>query len=125
MDLLSLRKRDVTFSGAHTYVTFRRSKGGAARTVPVPGKAAQMLKRRCAAISDPNAPALGWDIFKEYQWTKAREAAGMENIRFHDLRHWCASFYAMAGCSLRMLADLLGQRREQVLVHRWSMERRR
>lgn len=38
----------------------------------------------------------------------AREAAGMDELHFHDLRHWAASLFAVKGASLRQLVDLLG-----------------
>lgn len=108
VDLLSLRKRDVLFNGSGpAHVIFRESKGQKTRTVPVPGRAAEMLKRRCVTL-DPNEVVFGWERFKDSQWRQAREEAGMPELHFHDLRHWAASFYAMAGASLRQIADLLG-----------------
>ncbi len=108
VDLLSLRKRDVLFNGSGpVHVIFRESKGQKTRTVPVPGRAAEMLERRCADLG-ANELVFGWERFKDSQWRQAREEAGMPELHFHDLRHWAASFYAMAGASLRQIADLLG-----------------
>lgn len=39
---------------------------------------------------------------------KAREAAGMPEVRFHDLRHTAASWWAQSGANLGIIRDLLG-----------------
>jgi len=44
-------------------------------------------------------------------WEKALERAAIENFRFHDLRHCCASYLAQAGVPLNVIADVLGHRK--------------
>jgi integrase len=39
---------------------------------------------------------------------RAREAAGMESARFHDLRHSCASLLVNMGVRLEVVRDILG-----------------
>ena len=39
---------------------------------------------------------------------RAREAAGMETVRFHDLRHSCASLLVNMGVRLEVIRDILG-----------------
>lgn len=41
-------------------------------------------------------------------WTRIRKAAGIEDVRLHDLRHSFASFGAGGGLSLHMIGALLG-----------------
>lgn len=41
-------------------------------------------------------------------WTTAREAAGLEDVRLHDLRHSFASFLVNAGRSLYEVQKILG-----------------
>lgn len=41
-------------------------------------------------------------------WTKARAACGMEHVRWHDLRHSCASWLVQAGVSLHTVSEVLG-----------------
>lgn len=48
-------------------------------------------------------------------WRSALKAAGIENFRFHDLRHTCASYLA----SLLETADVLGHR-TMAMVKRYS-----
>jgi integrase len=43
-------------------------------------------------------------------WETARKRAGIENFRFHDLRHSAASYLAMNGASLMEIADVLGHK---------------
>ncbi|MCB1033558.1 MAG: site-specific integrase [Acidobacteria bacterium] len=56
----------------------------------------QGLKPR-SHLSDLNGP-----------WRRIRKAAGIEDVRLHDLRHTYASFGAAAGLSLPVIGSLLG-----------------
>lgn len=44
-------------------------------------------------------------------WKAAIARAGIEDFRFHDLRHCCASYLAQAGHDLNVIAEVLGHRR--------------
>lgn len=44
-------------------------------------------------------------------WAHALARAKIEDFRFHDLRHCCASYLAQAGVPLNVIADVLGHRR--------------
>lgn len=46
-------------------------------------------------------------------WDAVREAAGLEGVRLHDLRHTAASFMLQAGASLAEVQRTLGQRSER------------
>jgi len=39
---------------------------------------------------------------------KIRDAAGIKNLRFHDLRHSCASFLLAHGVPIKMISEMLG-----------------
>lgn len=41
-------------------------------------------------------------------WRRARTAAGMEHVNFHDLRHSCASILIELGVDLYTVAEILG-----------------
>ena len=44
-------------------------------------------------------------------WRDAVQRAGIEDFKFHDLRHCCASYLAQAGTPLNVIADVLGHRK--------------
>lgn len=47
-------------------------------------------------------------------WYAAVEEAGLENFKFHDLRHTAASYLAMDGASLPGIAAILGHKTHQM-----------
>lgn len=49
----------------------------------------------------------------EKPWRRIRKAAGIDDVRIHDLRHSFASFAADTGGSLRMIGKLLGHTQPQ------------
>ncbi len=52
-------------------------------------------------------------------WRKVLADAGIEDFRFHDLRHSCASYLAMNGASLAEIAAVLGHK-TLAMVKRYS-----
>lgn len=46
----------------------------------------------------------------EYRWRAVRDAAGLQDFRWHDLRHSCASYLAQQGASLLEIGAVLGHR---------------
>ncbi len=46
-------------------------------------------------------------------WNKALKSAGIENFRFHDLRHSCASMLVMNGATLYEAGQVLGHKSTQ------------
>ena len=58
----------------------------------------------------PTAP-----VFIRTPWGKALKEAGIENFKFHDLRHTAASYLAMNGASLAEIAAVLGHKTLQMV----------
>lgn len=52
-------------------------------------------------------------------WAAAKAAAGIENLRIHDLRHAAASYLARAGASAFQIAAILGHRSGPGLTARY------
>ena len=82
-ELLALQNKTT---GAAT-LTVARSKTGKPRVVPVPPSARRYLSALPLGLSY-------WQLHKGF--CAAREAAGMPHVRFHDLRHACASWLIIA-----------------------------
>ena len=111
----------------------RDTKNGDTRAVPVVHHLRDVLTEQVAktdafydALEDQ--PKTRWlfprrdglepmDIRKA--WENARDAAKLEDFRFHDLRHSTASYLAMNGASLVEIADILGHRTLQ-MVRRYA-----
>lgn len=105
-------------------LTFRDTKNGEARRVPIVGPAVAALR----AQFDHDPTQTGW-VFKgrsddapanmDKAWAAARTAAGLVNFRYHDLRHTAGSYLTMNGASLAEVAEVLGHR-TLVMARRYS-----
>jgi integrase len=122
-ELIELKWGDITLSGRKPEIHVRESKNGDARFLPLMGHSlaiVRALKRRHPSansyvFSAPNGldePYRGFDK----HWHQALDAAGIEDFRFHDLRHTCASYLAGDGASLLEIADVLGHRSLRVTL---------
>jgi integrase len=100
-------------------VRFVDTKNGDNRTVPLAPTAVEVLKawkkgRLAVGLVFP----LTIDGIDK-PWREAREAAGLPDFRFHDLRHSAASYLAMSGASLMDIAAILGHK-TLAMVKRYS-----
>lgn len=113
-DMRNLQWDDVDM--VNWRLRFKDPKNGEPRYVPVVGMAQQALENQHEA--DPTGT--GW-VFKGYTddapewlngkvWREVRDAAGLHNFRFHDLRHTTASYLTQNGAGLAQVADALGQK---------------
>lgn len=94
-ELLALTKTHLS----RDTVTVERSKTGKPRVVPVPPSARHLLAELPLGLSY-------WQLHREF--LVAREKAGMPHVRFHDLRHTCASWLINAGVDLYTVGKILG-----------------
>jgi integrase len=97
--------------------TVRETKNGDPRVRPLVGKALEelrALKLQNSARSRYVFPALNgieepYMHFENY-WHEALKAAGVEDFRFHDLGHTCASYLEDQGASLLEIGNVWGHR---------------
>ncbi|MEZ5813500.1 MAG: site-specific integrase [Alphaproteobacteria bacterium] len=112
-EILGLRWPDIDFKrGA---IVLHDTKNKERRTLPLTGRALALMKehQKIRRIdTDLVFPARSGEkpIDIRESWLVAIEKAGIENFRFHDLRHSAASYLAMNGASLAEIAEVMGHK---------------
>jgi integrase len=127
-ELLALRWRDVDFSAGAIRCRQRYTRGAfgspksrrSSRAVPLSDRLANVLKahRKASAYrADDDLvlchPETGhvYDASKlRKRFKKALAAAGVRQVRFHDLRHTFGTHMAAAGAPLRAIQEWMGHR---------------
>ena len=122
-ELMGLTWTDVDLQAGR--ITLHETKNGEVRVVPLAGPALALLrehakvcrldtdlvfpgrKRRPGPDGKPKPPA---PIDLRAPWDVALKRAGIEDFRWHDLRHSTASYLAMNGASLAEIAEVLGHK---------------
>jgi len=117
-EILDLQWKNVRLDVGFVYVV--KSKGAESRQVPISPELLDMLTRRSADIEDdteyifpspvsggrresvPGGSSTGFGA--------ACKMAGIEDFRFHDLRHTFASWLVMAGVDLTTVSRLMGHK---------------
>ena len=104
--------------------TFRNTKNKESRTVALVEPALSAVRALYESRRMDTDLLFAWskpDLPKNIQkgWRKALAAAGIDNFRFHDLRHTCASYLAMNGARPSEIAAVLGQKTLE-MVKRYS-----
>ncbi|MBA8680471.1 tyrosine-type recombinase/integrase [Stenotrophomonas tumulicola] len=77
----------------------RTSKTKTLQLVPLHPKVAGIAARLPLGVSD--------DQVRD-SWANARAACGLQHVRWHDLRHTCASWLVQAGVPLHTVSEVLG-----------------
>jgi len=116
-ELLRLCWRDIRFKERRAYV--EHTKNGEPRVLPLVEGVITELKTLPRPINHnelifPSERAPGRPFEFRKHWIEARERAKLENFRFHDLRHTCASYLAQNGATLLEIADVLGHKQLEV-----------
>lgn len=105
-------------------VLLRDTKNGTSRTLPLASVALEVV----AALGrvrrlDTDLLFHGHDVTKPFaldnHWRAAVHKAGLQDFRFHDLRHSAASYLAMNGASTIEIAAVLGHK-TLAMVKRYS-----
>lgn len=111
-EIFRLRWPDVMYREGLIAVR-AKLKGGRIRYVPMVSEVAQELRRLPVVFGEdrlfpPKKGAKGERQRVEGSFETVLEIAGIEDFRFHDLRHTFASWYMMNGGDLYELAKILG-----------------
>jgi integrase len=107
-EMLNLQWSDVDFQRGTA--TLHNTKNGETRLIAVSGHAMDLLKPRRGI--GPVFPSYTGKATYEYgkPFREAVKTAGIEDFRFHDLRHTAASYLAQAGKSLLEIMETLGHK---------------
>jgi integrase len=126
-EIMGLKWEDVDLHQGR--ITLHETKNGERRVVPLVGKALELLKehdkvRRIGTpllfpgkvkIHRPGEVAIYKPMDLRTPWESALKKAGIDDFRFHDLRHSTASYLAMNGASLAEIAEVLGHKTLQMV----------
>jgi integrase len=112
-EVMGLRWRDVVMDRRVVFV--HGTKNATSRALPLAPPVLEALRelnrtRRRVGVELIFADAEGRAKFPRKAWERAVRDAGLVDFSFHDTRHTAASYFCMAGASLRELAELLGHK---------------
>lgn len=118
-ELLALDWTDVNLAAGTVSITRSRSRGGlgptksarGVRTVALPPFAIDALTAQDRRSGPVVATSEGLPLIPERageRWRRLRERAGLDGLRFHDLRGTYATLALAAGVPAKALADVLG-----------------
>jgi len=109
-ELLQTRWRDVDLERGQLFIP--QSKTNTSRFVPLSEQAIEIIKGL------PRYKGCEWMIVNQktkkpltdikHPWQTVRKAAGLDDLRIHDLRHAAASFMVQAGIDLFCVGRVLG-----------------
>lgn len=109
--ILNLKWSDVDMT--NRVITVKRPKNNETKTVPINEtlyktlKSLKPKKDGRPVFANENGEPYG-DVRKSF--ATALKRAGIENFRFHDLRHTFASHLVMAGVDIRTVQELMGHK---------------
>jgi integrase len=114
-ELLRFKWADIDFTSAR--VTILETKNATPRRVHLTSQAVAALEKlKAAKVVSPTSVFLLDDgkpmqqAQLEMRWRRIRTAAALEDFRWHDLRHTCASILAQNGATLLEIGSVLGHK---------------
>lgn len=113
-EIANLRWKHIDFDNG--FVTLENTKNGDTRVIPLPNQVSHYLQNQSERAleayvfpsRDPIKRHTNSLIRKAFE--RAVQKTNLENFRFHDLRHTCASHLAMNGATQAELMEILGHR---------------
>ena len=123
MEVWALTWRDIDLQRG--FITLMDTKNQDPRSIPLRGHALELLKEKSKVrrldtnrlFPSKKNPLNSFDFRAPF--VRALKEAGIEDFRWHDLRHSCASYLAMEGVPMRTIAEILGHRTLQ-MVQRYT-----
>ncbi len=120
-NVLRLEWSHVNLETAHAWVDASQSKNRRSIAVPLNATALDVLRRQIGKhpIRVFTYAGKPLDRANTHAWQKARKRAGIENFRWHDLRHTWATWHRQSGTPTHEL-QRLGGWRTSVMVERYA-----
>lgn len=119
-EIRNLTWQDIDLEKGAIILSKDKTKNKTARRVPLKGKALILLQKLKESQQKAKIVRLNQYVFPSANgnypfklradWNRIREKANLQDFRFHDLRHSCASYLAMNGASLLEIAEVLGHK---------------
>lgn len=95
------------------------------RDIPITEALAELLKKFCSKMPD-NAYILTGDNVRfieptvmRYHFSRQLKACGLENVRFHTLRHSFATRCVETGIDIKTLSEILGHENVNITLNRY------
>lgn len=104
-EILALEERDCDY--LREEIRVRESKNGDPRTIPMHPRVKEILWARVQGIENRKVFSI---VNVQRPFSEAVKAAGLRDLRFHDLRHCAAGYLFMAGADPRTVMQILGHR---------------
>ena len=123
-EIVNLTREQVNLKKRTLYLA--DTKNGTSRTVPLSNKAMNVIKEvlnhpvrpidtNLLFFGEPGRDGQRRPYVTSKIWTEARKKAGIEGLRFHDLRHEATSRFVEAGLSDLEVASITGHKSMQML----------
>ncbi|OJW49092.1 MAG: integrase [Alphaproteobacteria bacterium 41-28] len=118
-ELIKLRWDDIDWG--RKVITLHDTKNNDRRLLPLMHYALELMEAHHKTrnidsdlvFPSPSNPMKPWN--SRTSWVSVLKKANIQDFRFHDLRHSCASYLAMNGASLAEIAEVLGHKTLQMV----------
>jgi integrase len=118
MEIVGLKWKDIDLERGT--IILHETKNGERRVIPITGYARSLMQaqhenrdKKCDYVFPSKAKCQPIDI--RTAWENVLTKAGIDDFRFHDLRHSAASYLAMNGATLAEIAEVLGHKTLQMV----------